>query len=254
MMELFLIGIGTGNPDHLTAQAVRAMRGADLILLPRKGEGKEELVDVRREICAQVLDSPARIVEFDMPVRDGAAEYVRAVHDWHDAIAQAWRDQMALHLPHGGRMALLVWGDPSLYDSSLRIAERLMAGGMEVAVKVIPGITSIQALTAAHVIPLNPLAGSLVISTGRLLRRYGWPDGFDTLVVMLDGGCAFDVLDPAGITIWWGAYLGMPQEALEHGPLREAAPRIAERRAELRAAHGWIMDVYLMRREQSGGK
>jgi precorrin-6A synthase len=45
----------------------------------------------------------------------------------------------------------------------------------------------------------------------------------------------------------------MPQEALEHGPLREAAPRIAERRAELRAAHGWIMDVYLMRRERSGG-
>lgn len=253
MIELFLIGIGTGNPDHLTAQALRAIRDADLILLPRKGEGKEELADVRREICAQVLDQSVRIVEFDMPVRDGAAEYGRAVHEWHDAIAQAWRDQMALHLPGGGRMALLVWGDPSLYDSSLRIAERLMEGGIEVAVKVIPGITSIQALTAAHAIPLNPLAGSVVITTGRLLRRYGWPDGVDTLVVMLDSGCAFDVLDPAGITIWWGAYLGMPQEALEHGLLSEAAPRIAERRAALRARHGWIMDVYLMRREPSGG-
>ncbi|MEJ7935477.1 precorrin-6A synthase (deacetylating) [Sphingobium sp. AN558] len=253
MIDLDLIGIGTGNVDHLTAQAVAAMNAADLILLPRKGSAKSDLIDLRREICARVLTAPVRVVEFDLPVRDDGGVYLDEVHSWHDAIAEAWGSQIAAHLPDGGRLALLVWGDPSLYDSSLRIAQRLRDGGMKLSVKVIPGITSIQALTAAHAIPLNPLAGPVTITTGRMLRAHGWPDGADTVVVMLDGGCAFEVLEPQGVTIWWGAYLGMAHEALEQGPLAQAGPRIAARRADLRARHGWIMDVYLMRKETKDG-
>lgn len=253
MIDLHLIGIGTGNPDHLTGEAARAMNDADLILLPRKGHAKSDLIDLRRAICAKVLTGPARIVEFDLPVRDADAGYLDAVNDWHEAIASAWTSQIAMHLPDGGRLALLVWGDPSLYDSSLRIAERLKSGGMDIQVRVVPGITSIQALTAAHAMPLNPLAGPVTITTGRMLRAHGWPQGADTIVVMLDSGCAFEVLEPQHIIIWWGAYLGMAQEAFEWGPLAEAGPRIAARRAELRARHGWIMDVYLMRKEQVDG-
>lgn len=251
MIDLHLIGIGTGNPDHLTAAAVKAMNAADLILLPRKGSAKSDLIDLRRAICAAVLDGPVRIVEFDLPVRDSTGDYLGAVHDWHDAIAAAWAEQIQRHLPEGGRLALLVWGDPSLYDSSLRIVQRLRAGGMELRVHVVPGITSIQALTAAHAIPLNLLAEPVMVTTGRKLRDHGWPSGVDSIVVMLDSGSAFDMLDPEGIRIWWGAYLGMPNEALICGPLEEAGPRIAERRAALRARHGWIMDVYLMRRSEA---
>jgi precorrin-6A synthase len=253
VITLHLVGIGTGNPDHLTAQAVAAMNGADLILLPRKGSAKSDLIDLRRQICAALLTAPVRVVEFDLPVRDADVPYLDAVNAWHDAIAAAWQAQIALHLPQGGRLALLVWGDPSLYDSTLRIAERLERNGSPVTVKVVPGITSVQALTAAHAIPLNPLAAPVTITTGRLLRAHGWPQGAGTVVVMLDAGCAFEVLDPQGITIWWGAYLGMAHEALERGSLAETAPRIATRRAKLRAAHGWIMDVYLMRKEKVAG-
>jgi len=251
MIDLALIGIGTGNPDHLTAQAVQAMNRADLILLPRKGDAKSDLIDLRRAICAQLLTAPVRIVEFDLPVRDaGDADYLGAVQEWHAAIAATWQAQITAHLPDGGKLALLVWGDPSLYDSSLRIADRLADAGMDVAVRVIPGITSIQALTAAHAIQLNRLGEPVTITTGRMLRAHGWPAGADTIVVMLDGGCAFDTLPPDGVTIWWGAYLGMAHEALIHGPLAEVAPRIAMERAALRARHGWIMDVYLMRKDQ----
>lgn len=258
MIDLHLIGIGTGNPDHLTAQAVAAMNSADLILLPRKGHAKSDLIDLRRDICARVLTGATRIVEFDLPVRGGAVRedggtYLHDVNAWHDAIAGAWQAQIADHLPDGGKLALLVWGDPSLYDSTLRIAERLRDAGVDIAVRVVPGITSIQALTAAYAMPLNPLAAPVTITTGRMLRAHGWPSGAETIVVMLDGGCAFEVLEPQGIAIWWGAYLGMAHEALEQGPLAQAGPRIALRRAELRARHGWIMDVYLMRREHIDG-
>jgi len=254
MIAIDLIGIGTGNPDHLTAAAIRAMNDADLILLPRKGDAKSDLIDLRRDICAAVLDGTHHVAEFDLPVRDGREDYLGAVNDWHDAIAATWRNAIMAHLPEGGRLALLVWGDPSLYDSSLRIADRLRADGMALTLRVIPGITSIQALTAAHAIPLNALADPVLITTGRQLRARGWPDGVGTLVVMLDSGCAFDAIDPAGVHIWWGAYLGMAHEALIDGPLAETAARIAARRADLRARHGWIMDIYLMRKEATDGR
>lgn len=253
MIEIDLIGIGTGNPDHLTRAAVRAINAADVILLPCKGDTKIDLIDRRRAICTEVLSGPARVVEFHLPERDSRADYLGAVNDWHDAIAAAWSREIAANLPDGGRLALLVWGDPSLYDSTLRIADRLRAQGMDLSLRVVPGITSVQALTAAHAIPLNALAEPVLITTGRQLRRHGWPQGTDTVIVMLDSGCAFDVLDPQGITIWWGAYLGMAQEKLVAGPLGETAPRIARLREELRARHGWIMDVYLMRKEGSDG-
>lgn len=248
MIALELIGIGTGNPEHLTLAAIRAMRAADLVLLPRKGPDKADLADLRRQICAAHLDDLSRVVEFDLPQRDGAGDYLDAVEAWHDAIAAAWRDVIACHLPAGGRVALLVWGDPSLYDSTLRIAGRLRQAGLAGAVAVVPGITSLQALTAAHRIPLNALAAPVTITTGRRLRESGWPEGADSVAVMLDAGGAFAALDPTGIDIWWGAYLGLPQEALIAGPLAEKGDEIMRTRALLRARNGWIMDIYLMRR------
>ena len=114
-----------------------------------------------------------------------------------------------------------------------------------------PGLTSLQVLAASHAIPLNRLAEPFLVTTGRHLREHGWPSGIDTLVVMLDGECSFTTLDPAGVSIWWGAYLGMKGEILEHGPLSEAGPRILKVRAEARERRGWIMDIYLLRREPS---
>ncbi len=253
MIDLHLIGIGTGNPDHLTRAAIAAMNAADLILLPRKGDAKSDLIDLRRTICGDVLTGATRVVEFDLPERDTDAAYLSAVDQWHDAIALVWRDEITQHLPKGGRLALLVWGDPSLYDSTLRIADRLCAEGLAITVTVEPGITSLQALTAAHAIPLNTVGAPVLITTGRRLRAGGWPAGVDTIAVMLDGDCAFQTLDSRGIEIWWGAYLGMAQQMLITGCLDEVANEIIQSRAILRERHGWIMDIYLLRRADHVG-
>ncbi|HQT96034.1 MAG TPA: precorrin-6A synthase (deacetylating) [Thermoanaerobaculaceae bacterium] len=249
MIALSLIGIGTGNPEHLTLQAIRALNAADVVLIPCKGESKADLAELRRTICAEFITNPAtRMVEFNQPVRDPATpDYRRRVDDWHDAIAKAWRAAITKELPGGdGRVALLVWGDPSLYDSTLRIAARL---GLRT--EVIPGITSIQALAAAHVISLSEIGTPFTVTTGRRLRDGGWPEGVDTILVMLDGDCAFQDLAPEGLSIWWGAYVGMAEELTEAGLLAETGPRILARRAEARAQHGWIMDIYLLRRTGS---
>ena len=245
MTTLSLIGIGTGNPDHLTLQAIREINAADLVLIPRKGEGKADLAELRRAILREVLTNPStRVVEFDLPVRDETVPDYRArVDGWHDAIAGVW--QAAMGSPRPARVALLVWGDPSLYDSTLRIASRLRPLP---EVKVIPGITSLQALTAAHAIPLNTIGGPVTITTGRQLRDHGWPECAETVAVMLDAGGAFTAIPAEGVTIWWGAYVGMPEEIVIAGPLAEVSDRILATRTEARARHGWIMDIYLLRR------
>lgn len=252
MITLDLIGIGSGNPDHVTAQAAKAMNRAELILVPLKGEDKADLAGLRYRIIESCVTNPATHVQgFDLPVRDPATpDYLARVEDWHDAIALAWEAAIRPHLRAGDALnvALLVWGDPSLYDSSLRIAGRL-ARRLPLTLRVTPGITAIQALCAAHAIPLNGLGAPVTITTGRALRETGWPPGSDTAVVMLDAGGAFGTLDPTGISIWWGAYVGMEEEILISGPLAEVASQILETRSNARAAHGWIMDIYLMRRE-----
>jgi precorrin-6A synthase len=247
MKRLSLIGIGTGNPDQVTQQAVGAINAADVILIPRKGPDKADLAELRERILAAVLtNAMTKVVPFELPVRDATdSDYQRGVADWHDAIARAWSAAVAPY-PDADHVALLVWGDPSLYDSTLRIAARLDPAPQ---VSVIPGISAPQVLAAAHGITLNTVGGPYLTTTGRRLRDHGWPDGAQTLVVMLDGDCAFQGLNPAGVTIWWGAYVGMTEEILDHGPLAETGPRIVAARARARAAHGWIMDIYLLRKD-----
>lgn len=247
MIELHLIGIGTGNPDHLTLQAIKALNASDLVLIPRKGETKADLAGLRRQICDTMLTNPAtRVAEFDLPVRDAAnPSYRKGVDDWHDAIAGVWKETILGEIGHDGRVALLVWGDPSLYDSTLRIAGRV-GRTLPLAVRVVPGITSLQALTAAHAIPLNELGEPFIVTTGRQLRDHGWPAGVRTVAVMLDGECSFESVAPEGVTIWWGAYLGMADELILSGPLSETAGRIVATRAAARERHGWIMDIYIL--------
>lgn len=253
MIEILVIGIGTGNPEHMTVQAINALNRADVVLVPRKGTEKADLAELRREICRRFLTGAAtRLVEFDLPRREDSGDYLGSVDAWHRAIAESYGSLLAGELGGGGTAALLVWGDPSLYDSTLRILEHVrekQPGGLRVT--VIPGITSIQALAASHAMPLNTIGNPVLVTTGRKLRE-GVPDDVDTLVVMLDGEMSFLDLPADNFDIYWGAYLGLEGETIIAGPLADVADRIAQTRTQLRRTHGWIMDTYLLRRRRGG--
>ncbi len=244
MRTLKFIGIGTGNPAHVTLAGLAAIRDADCLLIPRKGKGKDDLAEIRYDIVNRA-DPRAKIVEYEVPERDADIPYAQAVDVWHDRIAEVWQKAIP---QEAESVAFLIWGDPSLYDSSLRIAARLRPAPKT---EIVPGITALQALTAAHCIPLNDINEPVLITTGRQLRDNGWPQGAERIAVMLDGACAFQGLDPTGLTIWWGAYLGLPNQILRSGPLLEVGDDIVILRAEARASHGWIMDTYLLAREKS---
>ena len=125
MLELRLVGIGMGNPDHLTGASKEALQTADVILIPQKGSEKSDLAGLRRHICERVLEKQPRFAEFDLPKRDRKQpDYLKSVDTWHDEIANIWLENLNKELPGGGVAALMIWGDPSLYDSSLRRVRR----------------------------------------------------------------------------------------------------------------------------------
>lgn len=253
MLTLRVIGIGSGDPDHMTVEAIDALNGADIVLLPRKGTEKADLAELRRDVCRKFLTSKAtRIVEFDLPKRDtGGASYLSSVDDWHAAIAATYRDLLTAALPRGGIASFLIWGDPSLYDSTLRILKRLRRDhGVEFSIEVTPGISSVHVLAARHAIPLNTIGNSVLFTTGRKLRE-GVSDIADTIVVMLDGEMSFRNVPADDYDIYWGAYLGLEHEMLLAGPLRDMSDRIVEARTSARKRHGWIMDIYILRRKSA---
>ncbi|WP_113702569.1 precorrin-6A synthase (deacetylating) [Nonomuraea lactucae] len=247
MKRLLIIGIGAGDPDHLTLQGAKAIAAADVFFIVDKGEAKEELVRLRQDLIEGHGRRPYRIVEARDPERDRTAPaYAAAVDDWRSRRAQVYEAFIRDELEDGQTGAFLVWGDPGVYDSTLAILEEVLERG-HVAFdhEVIPGISSVSALTARHRTSLTRVARPVHITTGRRLAQEGATA--DDIVVMLDAHCAF-----AGVSddfhIYWGAYLGTPDELLVAGPVAEVAGRIRELRAEARARKGWIMDTYLLRR------
>ncbi|MEV7038182.1 precorrin-6A synthase (deacetylating) [Amycolatopsis sp. NPDC051061] len=250
MRKLYAIGIGAGDPEHLTVQAIDRLNRVDVFFVLDKGAEKADLVRLRQEILDRFVTRPYRMVLVADPPRDRTPDdYRAAVADWHAARAAVYERLILSELPDGSTGAFLVWGDPSLYDSTIALIEAVLArGNVEFEYEVIPGISSISALVARHRTTMNQIGRSVQLTTGRRLAS-GWPSGVDDVFVLLDAHTTFDRFASEGLHIYWGAYVGTPDEILLSGPLTPAlATQIRSVRAEARERHGWIMDTYLLRR------
>jgi precorrin-6A synthase len=253
MRKVFVIGIGVGNPDYVTVQAINALNEVDVFFIIDKGQETEELVRLRKEICERYIrDKSYRTVEAaDAPRDRKSSSYEPAVRAWHEQRADIYEQLIAGELGEDECGAFLVWGDPSLYDSTLRIIDKIIQrGSVTFEYEVIPGISAIQALAATHKIALNRIGRSIQITTGRKIAE-GLPNTIDDVVVMLDANCSFKAIDESDIDIYWGAYIGTEDEILVAGNLRERMNDIEKTRAEAKARKGWIMDTYLLRRRDA---
>lgn len=248
--RLLIIGIGAGDPDHVTIQAVKALNAFDVLFVVTK-DGPDDLVDLRRRVVGRHRTAgPHRTVELADPPRPWreAPDYEPAVRRWREQRVDLWEAAIGEHLAGGETGAFLVWGDPSLYESTLAVVQEIVARGREeLEHEVIPGVSSIHALTARHRIPLNRVGRAVQITPARLLAE-GLPEGVDDVVVMLDAQATFATLPAEGIDIYWGAFLGTGDEILISGRLCDTAQEIARVREEAKARKGWMFDTYLLRR------
>jgi precorrin-6A synthase len=250
MRSVLVIGIGAGHADYVTMQAIKALRRSDVIFVLDKGAEKEMLNRVRQEICETHL--PERSFRF-ISVRDpernrNPADYRATVEAWHRERADRFEQLIEGEIGDGECGAFMVWGDPSLYDSTLRILSDILARGrVAFDFEVIPGVTAIQALAAKHRIPLHGIGESFHVTTGRLLSE-GEANGQKNVVVMLDAGGSWQHVDPEGFDIFWGAYVGTEEEVLVAGKLADVASKIEAVRRDAKAKVGWIMDIFFLRR------
>lgn len=250
-----LVGIGAGHPDQVTVEGVRALAACDAFVVPDKGDdadaATDDLVRARAEILERHVGPGARLVRVADPPRDRSphsdSSYRTAVEDWHDARAAAFAAAVTEAVPDGGTVGFLVWGDPAFYDSTIRVLDRIVGGGLDLSYEVVPGVGAISVLAARHRLVLNTVGSSVTVTTGRRLLR-DVADGRDNLVVMLDGSLTCAELDGTAWDIWWGADLGTPDEALVAGRLADVLPEVEARRAVVKASRGWVMDTYLLRR------
>lgn len=244
MRRVRLIGTGSGHPDQLTLEAIEALKSVSFVIAAEKPQqhGDDPLLSVRAEIADRYN---VKLVAVRDPERDrnDPADYPGAVKDWHEARAIAYENVLR---DNEGDAAFLVWGDPAFYDSTIRIVERIHTrGNVEFDYDVLPGISSLQVLAARHRIVLHEVGKAVLITTGRRLKEDSKSN--DNLLVMLDGSLQCTELE-GDWQIWWGANLGAPSEVIASGRLADVLPAIETKRAETKAATGWVMDTYLLRR------
>ena len=276
--QIHVVGIGAGDPRHLTLQALDALREVDVFLVAEKdldtgadgSHGSGGLVEAREALLATHLEpgsyrilpvpDPSRGVEGRRDPADRAA-YLEGVRSWHQARTDRYVEVLA-GLEPGLAVGFLVWGDPAFYDSTIRVVDAI-AERLPVSVGVVPGISAFQALAAAHGIVLHEVGEPVRVTTGRrLVEEWRAAHGASVpeattaarrvepgrFVVMLDGHlvCRELVSGWPDATIWWGACLGLPQQELRSGRLADVIDDIVATRARLRTEHGWVMDVYAL--------
>ena len=251
MRTILIIGIGAGHPDFLTLQAVAAMQRADVVFLPDKGEEKAGLNAVRLQLLERAVpEGGYRLAQFTVPERRQADTpgYKGSIEDWRAGLMAAYQPLFSVDLHDGETGAFLVWGDPALYDGTLRIVEDMRAE-IDLQIEMIPGISAVQALAAAHKILLNRVGEAVTVTTGRRVAA-GEADGLSNFVVMLDNHAAWQRFAAEDAEIYWGAYLGTADEILVSGKIAAVQDEIGRGRQAAKERHGWIMDTYLIRRPE----
>ncbi len=254
MRKLYLIGIGTGNPEHLTIQAINTLKQVDVFfILEKESEKNEELVMLRKEILQRYLpDSGYRVVSVKIPERKrGGRElevYKERVESWRRKKAEIISNLINNEMKEGEAGAILIWGDPSLYDGHIEILKYILEQGWaDFTFEVIPGITSIQVLSASHRIPLNFAGESILITTGRRLKDIPASE-IENTVTLLDNYLTYRNFKGSDLHIYWGCYLGTEKEIILSGRLDDVLDELIKTRTEAKKKNGWIMETYILRR------
>jgi precorrin-6A synthase len=248
-----VIGVGPGDPDQVTIEALNALRSVAFFIVSDKsprGGMPDPLIAARGRLLDRHLGYQPTVVRIEDPARERRPErtgtqeeYDAVVEAWHEARADGYEAALA---EHEGDAGFLVWGDPGFYDSTIRVLERVRRrDGVDFELDVIPGISSIQLLAARHRIVLHEVGEPLHVTTRRRLRE-AIDQGQHNLVVMLNSSIDLDGLDDW--RIWWGGNLGTASEELVAGRVGDVLRDIEQARERARATAGWVMDIYLLRR------
>jgi len=183
--HLYGIGVGPGDPELITLKAQRILSQVSVIFVPQKDARHESYA---RSIISGLLKIPTqKVVDLVFPMQKSALEPY-----WERAAEEIWQ-----HLAQGEDCAFVTLGDPLLYGTFAYILSIFQERHPQVAIDIIPGISSINAAAASAMLPLSSGGERVAIISAtyedEALRKT--LESFDT-VVLLKVNTVFDrILD-----------------------------------------------------------
>lgn len=123
---LYGVGVGPGDPELLTAKAIRLLRECDAVAAPKSADGRQTALDIASPYIAE--DKPVRL--FDMPMTHDK----QARNASHDAAA----DALCALLDEGKTVVFLTLGDPTVYSTYWYVHRRVVKRGYEA--ELVPGV------------------------------------------------------------------------------------------------------------------
>ncbi|WP_320670642.1 precorrin-2 C(20)-methyltransferase [Patulibacter defluvii] len=130
------IGVGPGDPDHLTLKALKALAAADRVFVPVT-EAAGEVGRAERVVAPHV--DPAKVERLGFSMRDASLRQ----QNWDRAGAA-----IAAIVRDGGTAAFCTLGDPNVYSTFTYMAHTVRDLVPDVRVTTVPGITAMQDLAA----------------------------------------------------------------------------------------------------------
>ncbi|SHI14010.1 precorrin-2 C(20)-methyltransferase [Desulfosporosinus lacus] len=141
--KFYGVGVGPGDPQLLTLQAVDVLHSVDLVAIPKSKLDRESVAwDIAKIHCP----SNARLVELEMPMTSDP-----------QVLTKAWQDgaqTILAELKQGKSVAFITLGDPSLYSTYSYLLNILQEELPQEYIVTVPGITAMAAAAAKINLPL----------------------------------------------------------------------------------------------------
>lgn len=189
--SLYVIGVGPGDPELLTVKAVNVLKGVPVICVPK---GREDGSSLALSIVSGLVDLQGKeIMDAHFPMVktrsqqsavNGQEMKRTSVNDL-DAKWNQTAQTILEKLKENKSVAFLTLGDPTIYSTFYYLYDKLKRNIPDLDVRVIPGISSINASAAAAGLSLSLANEKIAIlpatyenSVRSILEK------FDTVVLM----------------------------------------------------------------------
>ncbi|WP_312640847.1 precorrin-2 C(20)-methyltransferase [Hydrogenoanaerobacterium sp.] len=178
---LYGVGVGPGDPELITIQAVRIIERCEVVAVPKTGDGEGVALQIARGAVPNLADK--QLIELFIPMTRDKALLNRNYDEAAGELAELLRQ--------GKNIAFLTLGDSTIYSTYTYVHKRIVAMGL--SAQFVAGVPSFCAVAARLNIPLTEGAQPLHVLPASYKGADSGLDMSGTKILMKTGK-AFDTV------------------------------------------------------------